>query len=83
MARKDPYDDPKKPNLLVLTSIMVAGKAIKKGTVVPKSAIEKKADWKNLVHMDPPRLEETDLKVGEPTKKAPAKKTTLAMPGSE
>lgn len=66
MAKKDPHDDPKLPNIKILQAIRLKGEHVAKGTVVKKSAFPNKASWQNLVHMDKPRAEETDAKVGEP-----------------
>lgn len=63
-----------KPNLEVLRAILIGGEHTEVGTVIPKSAFETRADWDDLCKMDPPRLVETDKKVG--TDKA-------AMPGAK
>jgi len=73
MAKKDPHDDPKLPNIKILKAIRIKGEHVAKGTVVKKSAFPNKASWQNLVHMDKPRAEETDAKVGEPKKETKPK----------
>jgi hypothetical protein len=59
-------------NLIVLEGILLNGEHLAPGTVVAKSAFAAKGDWQNLVFgFSPPRLEETDAKVGPaPTTKA-------------
>jgi hypothetical protein len=64
-----------KPNLKVLRAILVRGEHTEVGSVIPKSTFETRADWDDLCKMDPPRLEETDEKIGV--------KTAAAMPGTK
>lgn len=55
------------PNLKATTGILVDGKHVEAGEVIPKSAFAVKGDWQNLVFgFDPPRLIETDEDVGKP-----------------
>lgn len=52
-------------NLIALEGILVNGEHIAPGTVIPKSTFAVKGDWQNLVFgFSPPRMEETDAKVG-------------------
>lgn len=55
-------------NLIALRQILVKGVVVEVGEVIPKTAFEESGDWKNLVNMKPPRLAETDAKVGKPGK---------------
>lgn len=58
------------PNIKVLQSFRLKGKALPVDAVVSKGDFAKKSDWQNLCNMDPkPRAEETDEKVGMPAKK--------------
>lgn len=52
------------PNLIVLIPIRFAGEHQAVGSVIAKSAFANKGDWHDLTVMEPPRLEETDAKVG-------------------
>ena len=79
VAKKDPFDDQKRPNLKVLRAIRLQGEHVPVGAVFPKSEMPK-PEWKNLVHMERPRLEETDEEVGLPAKAT--RKTTAALPGT-
>lgn len=63
-----------KSNLKVLRAIRIKGKHVEVGTVIAKSAFESRADWYDLCTMSPPKLEETDEKIG--VEKA-------AMPGAK
>jgi hypothetical protein len=60
-------------NLKVLRGIRVDGKAYPTGSIIPKSLFKKEGDWKNILHMSKPRVEETSEAVRgrEPEKKLP------------
>ena len=75
MAKKDPHDDPKLPNIAILKSIRLKGKHIEKGSVVAKKDFPNKATWQNMVHMGKPSGEETDdpVKVVKPNKETKSK----------
>lgn len=61
--------DKELPNLLVLVPIRVQGEHREVGSVIPKSLFgEKKGDWQDMTVMEPPRLMETDAKVGDAPK---------------
>lgn len=54
------FEQKTKPNLLIMTSILVQGQHVPTGSVIPKSAMAK-SDWQNLAFsFDPPRVVETD-----------------------
>lgn len=63
-----------KNNLKVLEAIRIKGKHVEIGSVISKKEFESKGDWYDLCVMNPPRLAETDEKIG-PMSKA-------AMPGA-
>jgi len=63
-----------KSNLKVLRSIRIGGKHVEAGSVIAKSAFDSRADWYDLCTMSPPKLSETDEKIG-------AEKA--AMPGAK
>jgi len=63
------------PNLRVLRPIRIGGEHVAKGAVVAKSAFDNRGDWDDLCKMSPPKLEETDEKVGS------GKAVKAAMPG--
>jgi hypothetical protein len=62
-------------NLKVLRSIRIAGKHVAAGSVISKSAFDSRADWDDLCKMNPPKLAETDEKIGSGDK--------AAMPGAK
>lgn len=69
------------PNLRATENILVGGKHIAIGQVIPKSAFAVKGDWQNLtLSFDPPRMVETDDPVGLPKAEKAAK--AAAMPGA-
>lgn len=68
MSKKDPYNDPKLPNLVVLRSFRLSGDAVPVGAVIAKSDFSSTGEWQNLAHMTPPKVEETAAKVGAPTR---------------
>jgi len=87
---KDPFNDPKKPNIELVRSVRLKGEHLQGrnpedkgsvGQVVSKKDFPNNDSWKNLCHMEPVRAEQTDLKVGsarsssKPAPKA-AKKVT-------
>lgn len=54
------FEQKTKPNLLIMTDILVQGQHVPTGSVIPKSAMAK-SDWQNLAFsFDPPRVVETD-----------------------
>lgn len=72
MAKKDEFNDPKKPNIKALSAYMLNGEPVAKGEVKSKKDFSNKADWQNLCNMEPARCEETDEKVGAPKAEKPA-----------
>jgi len=78
MSKKS--EDKSLPNLKVLQTIRVRGDVCFKGAVVSKKHFDNKADWQNLCHMEPPRLEETDEKLFTP-KRDKATKADKATKG--
>jgi hypothetical protein len=56
-----------KKNLRAMTGLLVNGKHVAEGEVIAKSDFANKGDWQNLVFsFNPPRMTETDDKVGVP-----------------
>lgn len=79
---KDAHDDKSKPNIKAVRNFRLKGELVNVGDVVAKKSFAQKADWQNLVHMDGPRAEETDEKVGK-AKSAAKGKTTKAADKKE
>lgn len=73
-------------NLRVLREFRIRGEAQEVGSVISKEKFKvggepNAADWRNLLHMTPARVEETDDAVTEKSDK-PAKSDKNAMPGA-
>ena len=66
------------PNVEALVEFRLKGEVVKKGAVVSKKSFAQKADWQNLVHMEPARCKETDAKV-----RAEAPKGKGKLPGAD
>jgi len=72
-------------NVRALQEFMLKGKKVSEGEVVAKTSFSHKQDWQNLLHMNKPRVEETNDPVGKPkakSAKAPADKASAGMPGA-
>jgi hypothetical protein len=65
-------------NLLVLVPIRVGGVHRAPGSVIAKSDFANKGDWHDLTVMEPPRLSETDAKIGA----SKAEKAAAVVPGA-
>lgn len=63
-------------NIKALADFRLRGVKVVEGEVVAKKDFAQAGDWQNLVHMTPPRAEETEDNVGKPGK-------TKAMPKVE
>lgn len=53
-------------NVRVLRAFRLKGKPVAVGEVIAKSSFKNNGEWKNLLHMPRPRVEETSDPVGKP-----------------
>ncbi len=56
--------DKEKPNLKVLRALRIEGKHYPVGAVISKSKFDSRGDWDDLCRMNPPKLAETEEKIG-------------------